>query len=60
MSGLFRRTFAGRMDSGMGQPLGCAIFDASGENELLPAWRVVSVSTVNRGSTIPGTGISFE
>jgi hypothetical protein len=48
------------MERGMGWMLNRAILDASRDDEPLPAWKVVSVSTVNRGSAIPGAGNSFE
>jgi hypothetical protein len=60
MKGLFDRTCTGRMERGMGWMLNRAILDASRDDEPLPAWKVVSVSTVNRGSAIPGAGNSFE
>jgi hypothetical protein len=60
MAGLFDWTSAVRMDLGMGWSLGHTILDASRDDEPLPAWKFVSVSTVNRGSAIPGAGNSFE
>ena len=60
MAGLFDCNSAGTMDLGMGWPLGRAILDASRDDEPLPVWKFVSVSTVNRGSAIPGAGNSFE
>ena len=44
----------------MGWSLNRAFLDASRDDEPLPAWKFVSVSTVNRGSAIPGAGNSFE
>jgi hypothetical protein len=60
MTGLFGWSSAGRMERGMGWSLNRAILDASRDDEPLPVWKFVSVSTVNRGSAIPGAGNSFE
>ncbi len=60
MPGLFHGYSAGRMELGMGWLRDRAILDASRDDEPLPAGNVVSVSTVNRGSRIPGAGNSFE
>ena len=60
MTGLFDWNSAGRMERGMGWSLNRAFLDASRDDEPLPAWKFVSVSTVNRGSAIPGAGNLFE
>lgn len=60
MAGLSRSNTTGRMGFGMGRGLRRAMLDASRDDEPLPARKFVSVSTVNRGSAIPGAGNSFE
>lgn len=60
MAGLLRCTSTGRMAFGMGWIVCRSMLDASRDNEPLPAWKFWSVSTVNRGSAIPGAGNSFE
>ncbi len=60
MSGLSRWSTAGRMDFGMGWTVCRAMLDASRDDEPLPARKFWSVSTVNRGSVIPGAGNTFE
>jgi hypothetical protein len=48
------------MDFGMGWTVCRAMLDASRDDEPLPARKFWSVSTVNRGSVIPGAGNTFK